>query len=133
MGMSLKAGGERTLNAIELWPVVQSALSAHCSLLQIPKEEISSGKQVLEIAKRIDWLPTQRCSKHLNDGTRIDAAVAEMKKQGEAEGVPSAYLKSSSKGTLAFTKSGFKWNGKVETLKEILVNNKPIPLVSSQI
>lgn len=126
------------MSAIELWSMVQSALSAYCSLLQIPKEEVSSGKQVLEIAKRIDWLPTQNYSKYMNDGTRVDAAIAEMKKRGEAEGVPSAYIKSRSSDAsdarcLVWTKSGFKFTGKMETLKEVLLDNKPIPSVSSQI
>ena len=59
MGVSLRAGGSNTLKPIELWNVVQCGMNAYCALRQIPKREIKDGKQVLDIARRVDWMPTQ--------------------------------------------------------------------------
>mmetsp|Transcript_30139 Transcript_30139/g.88147 ORF Transcript_30139/g.88147 Transcript_30139/m.88147 type:complete len:130 (+) Transcript_30139:1129-1518(+) len=124
MGVSLRAGGSNTLKPIELWNVVQCGMNAYCA---------KDGKQVLDIARRIDWMPTQSHAFYDDSGIEIDDAIAKMAKLGEDQGVPNSFVGPSSCGYLCYSKSGVKWNGSLEVTKKVLVEGKSIEKVSSQI
>jgi hypothetical protein len=132
MGISLRTKKDQ-LKPIDLFSIARCGINAFCALRKISKIEIRDGKHVLDIVKRIDWIPTQSYAFYDDSGAEIDKAIADMSKMGENVGLPKIFVAPSSQGHLCYSKSGVKLNAPLSTSKKALVEGKSIGKVSSYV